>query len=150
MDGWETRRRRTPGHDWCVLLLGLRGRIRGVDVDTSYFVGNHPEQASLDACDLPGRPTRGQLERASLGRDPARLAARAGRSNLFALTGAGPFTHVRLNIFPDGGVARLRVHGEVVADPATAARPPRRPRGDRERRDRSRRERHVLRLESST
>ena len=58
MDGWETRRRRTPGHDWCVLKLGLRGRLYEVDVDTSFFVGNQPEQASLEACDHRGPSTR--------------------------------------------------------------------------------------------
>jgi len=116
MDGWETRRRRTPGHDWCVLQLGLRGRIHAVNVDTSHFVGNQPEKASLEACDLPGRVSRAGLERAhwALVLAPSPLAP--GSSNLFALTGAGPFTHVRLNIFPDGGVARLRVRGEVAVD----------------------------------
>ena len=87
MDGWETRRRRTPGHDWCVLQLGLRGRIHGVDVDTSHFVGNQPEQASLEACDLPGQPTREALERAQWLEvlPPSPLAP--GASNLFPLDG---------------------------------------------------------------
>jgi allantoicase len=118
MDGWETRRRRTPGHDWCVLALGLRGRIRSLDVDTSFFVGNQPERASLEACDVPGKPTRARFERASWAEvlPPSPLAP--GASNLFAVKSAGPFTHVRLNIFPDGGVARLRVRGEVEVDPA--------------------------------
>jgi allantoicase len=52
MDGWETRRRRTPGYDWCVLRLGLPGIIRGIVVDTSFFTGNYPEQFSLEGCDL--------------------------------------------------------------------------------------------------
>jgi allantoicase len=117
MDGWETRRRRTPGHDWCVLALGLRGRIRAVDVDTSFFVGNQPERASLEACDLPGKPTRARLERASWAEVLPPSALAPGSSNLFAVTSVGPFTHVRLNIFPDGGVARLRVRGEVEVDP---------------------------------
>ena len=116
MDGWETRRRRTPGHDWCVLQLGLRGCIHAVNVDTSFFVGNQPEKASLEACDLPGRPTRRALEQAQWLEvlPPSPLAP--GASNLFPRSGAGPFTHVRLNIFPDGGVARLRVRGEVAVD----------------------------------
>src|SRR5688572_3990592 len=58
MDGWESRRRRTPGHDWCVLKLGMRGRIRGVDVDTSFFTGNYPSHCSIDALDL-APPARG-------------------------------------------------------------------------------------------
>jgi allantoicase len=49
MDGWESRRKRAPGHDWCILRLGIPGRVRGVDVDTSFFLGNHPPFASLDA-----------------------------------------------------------------------------------------------------
>ena len=49
MDGWETRRRRTPGNDWCVVRLGLRGIIKQVDIDTNHFLGNHPPFASLDA-----------------------------------------------------------------------------------------------------
>ena len=115
MDGWETRRRRTPGHDWCVLQLGLRGRIRALDVDTSHFVGNQPERASLEACDLPGAATRARLERASwtLVLPPSPLAP--GASNLFAVSGAGPFTHVRLLISPDGGGSRLRLHGRADA-----------------------------------
>jgi allantoicase len=116
MDGWETRRRRTPGHDFCVLALGLRGRLQGVDVDTSHFVGNQPESASLEVCDLPGRPSRARLEKARWVEvlPPSPLAP--GAHNLFAVAEAGPATHVRLNIFPDGGVARLRCHGEVVVD----------------------------------
>ena len=116
MDGWETRRRRTPGHDWCVLKLGLRGRLYEVDVDTSFFVGNQPEQASLEACDHRGPSTRKALEGAQwmVVLPPSHLEP--GKSNLFRLKGQGPFTHVRLNIFPDGGVARLRVRGEVAVD----------------------------------
>jgi allantoicase len=145
MDGWETRRRRTPGHDWCVLALGLRGRIRSVDVDTSFFVGNQPERASLEACDLPGKPTRAKLERASWTEvlSPSPLAP--GSSNVFAVKEAGPFTHVRLNIFPDGGVARLRVRGVVEVDWSRLRGPRRRPRRDRARRRRARGERRALR-----
>jgi allantoicase len=116
MDGWETRRRRTPGHDWCVVELGLRGVVRGVDVDTNFFVGNQPERASIDVCDLKGAAT------------PARLAAAAwvellppwpllaGSPNPVPAPLRAPVSHVRLNIYPDGGVARLRVHGEVNVD----------------------------------
>jgi allantoicase len=121
MDGWETRRRRKPGHDWCIVALGLRGRLHEVDVDTSFFVGNQPERASLEACDLPARAPHSPraLERAgwTLVLPPSPLSP--GASNPFALRGEGPFTHVRLNIFPDGGVARLRVRGEVAIDLAS-------------------------------
>ena len=61
MDGWESRRRRTPGFDWCIIRLGLPGIIRGVVVDTSYFRGNYPEHCSLEACALPGLPTAEEL-----------------------------------------------------------------------------------------
>src|SRR5687768_17727662 len=61
MDGWETRRRRTPGFDWCIIRLGLPGIISGVVVDTSFFRGNYPEQCSLEACALPGLPAAEEL-----------------------------------------------------------------------------------------
>lgn len=106
MDGWETRRRRTPGFDWCVVKLGLRGVIRGVNVDTAYFTGNFPSHASLEARDGSG-PWVEILPKSEL---------KGGSDNLFAVANDKPFTHVRLNIFPDGGVARLRVYGDVVPD----------------------------------
>jgi allantoicase len=116
MDGWESRRRRTPGHDFCVVRLGLRGIPRGVDIDTSHFDGNQPEAASLEGCDLRGAASRARLERAAwfelLPRSPLRPSAH----HLLPVAGERPVTHVRLNIFPDGGVARLRVHGEVAAE----------------------------------
>lgn len=116
MDGWESRRRRTPGHDFCVLRLGLRGIPRGVDVDTSHFNGNQPEFASLDGCDAPGSPTRARLERAAWFELLPRAPLQASAHHLLPLVGQRPVTHVRLNMFPDGGIARLRVHGEVAAD----------------------------------
>ncbi len=118
MDGWESRRRRTPGHDFCVVRLGLRGVVHGVDVDTSHFTGNFPEAASLDATDAPeGTP----LEELGSGDVPwieilPRSALRGDTRNLLPVSSRRPFSHVRLAIHPDGGVARLRVHGEVVPD----------------------------------
>jgi allantoicase len=124
MDGWETRRRRTPGHDWCVLELGMPGIIRGVDVDTNHFVGNHPERFSLEACRRPGRPNPRTLlsptRRWTEIVPPSPL--RGGSQNLFAVADEQPWTHVRLNIFPDGGVARLRVYGAVAVDVEALAR----------------------------
>jgi len=61
MDGWESRRRRTPGFDWCIVRLGLPGVIRGIVVDTSHFKGNYPEQCSLEACTMDGLPTAQEL-----------------------------------------------------------------------------------------
>lgn len=106
MDGWESRRKRTPGHDWCVLELGLRGVIRGVNIDTRHFTGNFPSHASLEARDGKGEWVE-VLRKSEL---------RGNGDNWFEIEDSRPFTHVRLNIFPDGGVARLRVHGEVVPD----------------------------------
>jgi allantoicase len=130
MDGWESRRRRTPGHDWCVLKLGMAGRIRGVDVDTSFFTGNYPSHCSIDAIDISSTLTRGQ--QAGEGGPWVTILPKsplAGDShNYFEIpspdpsTGSGSWTYVRLNIYPDGGVARLRVYGDVVVDWKKAAR----------------------------
>ncbi len=121
MDGWETRRRRTPGYDWCVLRLGLPGVIRGVVVDTSFFTGNYPEHFSLEACDLGSAPYR--TESKLLDDSGARwlqvlpqTPLEGDSRNLFSIANDNRFTHVRLKIYPDGGVARLRLHGEAVPD----------------------------------
>jgi allantoicase len=119
MDGWETRRRRDLGpdaHDWCVVRLGARGVARGVDVDTAFFTGNYPESCAIDACDLPGVPDPDALTRTPWREIVPRTALRGDAHNLIAIDAAAPATHLRLRIYPDGGVARLRVHGEVIAD----------------------------------
>jgi allantoicase len=118
MDGWESRRRRTPGFDWCVLRLGLAGRVRGVVVDTSFFRGNYPEQCSLEACAVEGNPSVEQLIGDSVRWTEILPASqlRGDSQNPFAVEGGGRFTHLRFRIYPDGGVARLRVHGEVAPD----------------------------------
>jgi allantoicase len=118
MDGWETRRRREPGDDWCIVRLGVPGVVRGVVVDTAFFTGNHPESCSLEGCAVAGHPSPEELA------DPRRawteLVARSpiegGSENAFATAAAVRVTHLRLRIYPDGGVARLRVHGEAVPD----------------------------------
>lgn len=118
MDGWETRRRRTPGNDWCVIQLGLAGIVRKVDIDTSHFLGNHPPFASLDALDAHGRipleveAVEGLHWETVLPKSPLN----PGSQNFFDITDKRYWTHVRLNIYPDGGVARLRVYGIVVPD----------------------------------
>ena len=118
MDGWESRRKRTPGHDWCVVKLGMRGRIRGVNVNTSFFTGNYPPHVSIDALDTL-RPVSSVLWAHDgfpwttiLQRSPAR----GDSDNFFAIDDERPWTHLRLNIFPDGGVARLRVYGDALVD----------------------------------
>ena len=124
MDGWETRRRRDvlpgePGfnvaHDWCVVRLGTRGVIRGVDVETTHFKGNYPESCAVDACVLPGVPTSEEIEQTMWHGAVERSQLIGDSHNIFQVAGV-PATHVRLRIFPDGGVARLRVYGDVVPD----------------------------------
>ena len=116
MDGWETRRRRTPGFDWAVARLGLPGILRGAIVDTAFFTGNYPESCSLEACGLDHELTAEEL--ANPGGPwteilpPTPLAG--GSANRFTLATTHRATHVRLNIFPDGGVARLRLFGEPM------------------------------------
>ncbi|MGA8143541.1 MAG: allantoicase [Candidatus Acidiferrales bacterium] len=121
MDGWETRRRRTPGYDWCVIRLGLPGVIRGVVVDTSFFKGNFPEHFSLEACDLGSPPYSAEKSRLKSPKTNwieivSKTALEGDSRNSFSVANSGRFTHLRLKIYPDGGVARLRVHGEMVPD----------------------------------
>ncbi len=118
MDGWETRRRRTPGHDWAIVKLGIPGIVRGVVIDTSYFTGNYPEHASIDACAMDGAIPGDRMVRNDIPWQPllAKSALKGNAGNPFAIESGERVTHLRLNIFPDGGVARLRVHGEVVPD----------------------------------
>ncbi len=108
MDGWETRRRRdvtADSHDWCVIRFGVRGVVRGVDVETTHFKGNFPESCGID---LGDGTTWGEVVRRTplVGHD----------HNLIEVASAAPATHLRLRIYPDGGVARLRAYGDVVAD----------------------------------
>ncbi len=122
MDGWETRRRRTPGHDWCIVRLGMPGIIRGVMVDTSFFKGNYPERFSLEGCDLGGRPPYKHEKKKLKGAETRWIELipetilQGDAQNLVPANNEGCFTHLRLSIFPDGGVARLRVHGEAAPD----------------------------------
>jgi allantoicase len=119
MDGWETRRRRDAGdHDWCIVRLGVRGVIRGVNVDTKHFSGNYPSHCSIDAIDSTRQPApaicaaEGQPWVTLLAKSPLR----GDSDNFLQVVDDRPWTHVRLNIFPDGGVARLRVYGDVSVD----------------------------------
>ncbi|XP_068197981.1 allantoicase [Antennarius striatus] len=134
MDGWETRRKRTPGYDWCVIQLGVPGRIHGVDVDTSFFTGNHSPHVSIQAGCLDEPPTftlegdrtgmaasHSQLEAvAKLGSEAWPVLVGVSQlnpgysdccHNYFKVTFNKRVTHLRLNMHPDGGIARLRVYG---------------------------------------
>jgi allantoicase len=116
MDGWESRRRREPGYDWCVVRLGLPGVIKGFVVDTKWFRGNFPAECSIEATSLKGPLDLAESQKAEWFELVPKSKLNGDSKNYFAVSDARRFTHVRLNIFPDGGVARLRVHGEVVPD----------------------------------
>jgi allantoicase len=118
MDGWESRRRRTPGHDWCIVQLGVPGILRTVVVDTAFFRGNYPSHCSLDACAAASGTAPDELpnDRAQWATVLAKSELRGDTLNVFAVSDPRRFTHLRLNIYPDGGLARLRTMGEVVPD----------------------------------
>ncbi|XP_025783160.1 probable allantoicase [Puma concolor] len=136
MDGWETRRKRIPGHDWCIIKLGIQGIIRGFDVDISYFMGDYAPRISIQAANLEGdkapeMPQRGVRTGAAATPAEFEAVAKLGSNdwnylvpmtelkpgkpasshNYFPVDSQQRWTHVRLNIFPDGGIARLRVYG---------------------------------------
>jgi allantoicase len=118
-DGWETRRRREPGHDEAIVRLGAPGMVHGVVIDTSWFTGNYPPEASVEGLCADGHPSAAALL-ADDGWRPLvpRSPLKGDAENQFELGAAsGRCTHVRLRIHPDGGVARLRVHGIAVPDP---------------------------------
>src|SRR4051794_792608 len=105
MDGWESRRKRTPGNDWCIIQLGLPGTITGVDIDTNHFLGNHPPFASIDAVEIDGQPNDETKWEEILPKSPLK----PGSQNLYEITSQKRYTHLRLQIYPDGGVARFKV-----------------------------------------
>lgn len=118
MDGWESRRKRAPGHDYAIIRLGVRGVVRGVVVDTAFFRGNYPAQCSIEGCSTrPESDVDTLLSEATNWIEILPKSDLKGDSeNLFSIDSPYAFTHLRLHIYPDGGVARLRVHGQVVPD----------------------------------
>ncbi|MEU9132002.1 allantoicase [Kitasatospora sp. NPDC048540] len=127
MDGWESKRRRgvsaeqphptDEDHDWAIVRLGAAGVIRGVIVDTAHFTGNYPESGSVQGASIPGQPSPEEVQAAEWVDLVPRTALRGDTAHEFEVHDGTRYTHVRLNIWPDGGVARLRVHGEVLPDP---------------------------------
>ena len=113
MDGWESRRRRGGGYDHCIVRLGCRGIVKAINIDTSHFTGNYPPEASIDMCtsDQPVPDADSQwhplVERRPLN---------GNSHHLLEVDSGEPVTHLRLNIFPDGGVARLRAYGVITPD----------------------------------
>ena len=109
-NGWETRRRRGPGHDWSIVKLATRGTLHRIEIDTDHYKGNAPGACMVEVCDAGSVPNA----------DAQALATRMGaetplqphtRHRFTELTHDGPVTHVRLNIYPDGGIARMRTYG---------------------------------------
>ncbi|WP_406325973.1 allantoicase [Streptomyces sp. NBC_01617] len=133
MDGWETRRRRgtdaahpfpaPEDHDWALVRLGAPGIIRGIVVDTAHFRGNYPQRVSVQATSVEGSPSPSELLADDVKWEEIvpPTAVRGHAANGFEITGGRRYTHIRLCQHPDGGIARLRVHGEVVPDPAWLA-----------------------------
>jgi len=105
-DGWETRRRRDAGHDYAIVRLGAAGVVHGVVVDTAYFKGNYPPYVSVE--DVLNAEWHTIVEKSPAAGDTAYA---------YPVEDGRRWTHLRLSIYPDGGVARLRVHGEVIPDP---------------------------------
>lgn len=116
MDGWESRRKRSEGHDIAVIQLGAAGMIKGFDVDTAHFLGNQPQACSIEACYAPD----GNWEKAEWMEILPRTTLNPGSQHFLEANAQHAtrqlVTHVKLHIHPDGGVARLRVYGEVQRD----------------------------------
>ncbi len=112
MDGWESRRRRDGGHDYCVLKLAAPSTLAALDIDTRYFTGNFPPFASVQACRVDAEPTAATAWTELL----ARAALQGDQHNFFELQSSGIWTHLKLNIYPDGGIARFRAYGSVYRD----------------------------------
>ena len=112
MDGWESRRRRQGGHDHCIVKLGAKGVLSGFEVNTRFFTGNHPPFVSIEGALVDGAPDGDTVW--------TEIVAKAGlqpdSQNLFPVDDDNPYNVLRLNIFPDGGVARFRVWGTPVCE----------------------------------
>ena len=124
MDGWESRRKRIyaessrlyPDHDSCIIRLGLSGRVRGFVVDTAHFKGNYPKACAIEGASIDGQPDVSELlsERVRWTPILPKSELQGDSKNRFEVDVPQRFTHLRFHIYPDGGVARLRVHGDVM------------------------------------
>lgn len=112
MDGWESRRKRVPGHDWCVIPLGVPGQVAGFEIDTAHFTGNYPPGARLEVARSDDTVPSDDAWIAVTGR----LDLNGDQRIFVPAEHDAPVTHVRFHIYPDGGVARLRVWGRVLPD----------------------------------
>jgi allantoicase len=111
MDGWESRRKRVAGHDWAFVRLGVKGVIRGCDVDTSHFTGNYPPAVSIEAT-VSATDDIEQLKSATWTEILPATQLGPSRHHLLQIDSSAAWTHLRVNMFPDGGIARLRVYGQ--------------------------------------
>jgi len=116
MDGWESRRKRVPGHDWCVVKLAMPGTIKGFDIDTNFFLGNHPPHASVEAVLINDDAGIEDWEKISWKEILSKSPLDPGSRNFHESNSDQIVSHIRLHIYPDGGVARFRVYGEVHKD----------------------------------
>ncbi len=113
MDGWESRRKRGPGHDWCIVRLARPGVIHGIEIETTHFTGNYPPAASIDVCVFDGDQPDDNVSWSEL---IPTLDLEGDNQYKFPVSNDGVYTHVRVNIYPDGGIARLRVYAEPKVD----------------------------------
>ena len=116
MDGWESRRKRTEGNDWCIIRLATSGIIHDLDIDTNHFLGNHPPFASVECSNVKTEDWDFNPEKIQWKELIPQSPLQPGSQNFFEVKDKNVYTHLRLNIFPDGGVARLKVYGEVFKD----------------------------------
>ena len=118
MDGWESRRKRTPGHDWCIVQLATTGRIKGFDIDTNFFLGNHPPHASIEGILLEDVSGIGDWHNEFIEWETIlpKSPLDPGSQNFYECASDKIYSHIRLHIYPDGGVARLKVYGDVFKD----------------------------------
>jgi len=117
MDGWESRRKRTEGHDFCIIKLGAMGRLRGLDIDTNHFLGNHPPYASVEACCLPlDASAETVLNHEDWDNLVKKIALNPDSQHFIDMYSDYTYTHLKLRIYPDGGLARFKVYGHVNVD----------------------------------
>ena len=112
-DGWETKRRRDPGPDWVIVRLACQGLIERVTIDTAYFKGNYPDRFSLEGTTSDDETvTNNSIEWQEI---IAETRLQPDREHIFTReimsSPAQTFSHIRLKIFPDGGISRLRLYG---------------------------------------
>lgn len=117
-DGWETRRRRDPGYDWCIVELGHAALVEKIEVDTAHFKGNYPDRVSIQAARVDQGTDQSITTQAMfwpelLGEQKTEMDTQHFYSGE-QIRPLGPVTHVRLNMFPDGGVSRLRIWGRLA------------------------------------